>query len=62
MIIRKLPVKFKGSCNFCERSYMDNSTMTLKYPYDYIYSIKGEDSGPNVRFCEECLDEIKAIS
>jgi len=53
VIIKKLPVKLNGSCNFCDKGFVSKTGKWLQFPYSYIYSVTGEESGSNVRFCED---------
>lgn len=50
-----------GACNFCKRGKINDDGNGIVYPYTEVTHISSDGSGASVRFCDECLNEVKEI-
>ena len=57
MIILRGNIKDVHSCNCCKRGKLKSDGFGLEYPYDEVTVVEG--TGISMRFCDECLDELK---
>jgi len=48
-----------GSCNFCSRGIISHTGMSLVYPYKTVTVVSSSGCGVSVRFCDDCLENLK---
>jgi hypothetical protein len=58
-IYRKESSNYYGGCLFCTKGELRKDGKGLKYPYQKVYVISGNNL--EIRICKECLDKIKKI-
>ena len=59
MDVRKQDLKkSSASCNFCKKGELTKNGMGIVYPYETVYTFRGETSGLVASICEECLEEL----
>lgn len=50
-----------GACNFCNRGEINERRDGLIYPYTEVTHASSDGNGVTVRFCDNCLNEVKEI-